>query len=197
MEALNNVAVANSSSVGNEWLEFCKQYAAGAHTFNNVKSDDRLKQHNASTTTYQSADQVDTTHSWQAPDLMAKLYHFQFNFAWPGNQPLEISVPQGGENATALIYNGNDTSNFLGQTSGSDVFEVTNPGSAVTVLLVNHRAVKPYNSKTPVQLKVAAGEVISSELLDYVKISISFDNNYYGWGPSCNGKRMRESVLPE
>ena len=95
VEALDQVAAGLGRDISAEWLEFCERYAGGAITYNGTNTRELTQQQPAVTSTLNQTDQVNRTVSWFAPDLMAKLYRFKFNFAWPNDRPLKISLPEG------------------------------------------------------------------------------------------------------
>jgi len=189
VEALDQVAARLGGSIGAEWLEFCGHYAAGAFNYGGIKTSRRMQQYPVMVYPLGQGGEDSRTFSWMAPDLMAKVYRFRLMSEWEETGKLKISLPRGGEHATALVYAGGDLSVMPKKISGNTIGQISNPGPELTVLLVNHRAVKPYDAKTEVQLKLAVDKGSEElELLEYLRSSLTFASEYGGWGASCGGK---------
>ncbi|MBI1354375.1 MAG: hypothetical protein GC160_08515 [Acidobacteria bacterium] len=108
-----------------------------------------------------------------APDLSALFGYVQLVADTPAGKAIEVSLTQGADHATALLYEGfgPETLRYLGEVSGASVLRlspneiVLENGVRIWVLLANHRAVAPYSGASEVELLFAVRAEASDEIL--------------------------------
>ncbi|MCP5111934.1 MAG: hypothetical protein GY953_13985 [bacterium] len=195
--------------VGREWLEFARDYSMGSFYFPGAITGDsdsasEMKRHSLKALyrldTPQSLPQTIT---WDnAGDLMAAAYRLEVMHGWPAGSKLMISLPQGGPEVVARVFQDFDPwsvvrPTFLGEFKGGEVMEIPDfdqyRASSLVIMLINTRAVKPFNGITPVQLHLAV-ESDEDELLEELrraaaanklKLYVSLRGGFTCGGNSC------------
>ncbi len=160
-------------NVGTEWLEFCRKMSLGEYNFephpfaNSAQVMARAAARNR--ISLSSKEAFPASYTWSATDLSAHVVRYDLNYAFADDEKLIIKLPQGGPAAAARIFRdtttiGTATPEFLGEIGAGESLEIANPaaytGSALVIMLINARAVKPFDGVTPIQLllDLKAGE---------------------------------------
>jgi len=111
-------------------------------------------------------------------DLMAEVYRFTVVHGWEAESSLLVSLPSGGSDIVARVFeddnpNGSQSPVFLGEITAGEVLEIPDfdqySGTSLVVMLINKRAVRPYNGVTPAQLRLEIKKDEESEVVGWLQ----------------------------